>query len=320
MFKKMLVILIVLLLSGCDNNEESLTNQINEKDKLIKEFNAKINDQTDIINNLENENLILEETININKENAINLKDQISSLETDIEELEYDLTVNQTNDAEMSVFESYFVNSLHMTKDIRYLEDEIINKEEARKLFFEAQNFNNYMFRFPVPGTFTPKDQYSDLYGNDIDKVGLKNWFLVNNNGHAMSKEDFDNEILSYFTEDMIEEYSQHIVELGDGEGDIIPTWSQCYGIYNNQMYVGHFHGANAVSKAILREHCVLDLEYISEERDLVRYKIYIPMVRYDDYLLTYTEMIYIEEIIEFEKTINGWRLNAIPKTYESEM
>jgi|GEM_PF-2858220 len=327
------ILLVVISITGCSTNKE-----LEKKDNIInkqKDDVSSYQDKLDVLNN-EIDELIEKNTeyVNNNKslENTIdNLKTEIETLEDFnedkdilIESLEYDMNELQIDEvssmdinSELVVFDGYFNQMQNFRENRKMLINDILGKEEARELFFKAQNYYWFNIMIPLNTVFTPKVTYSELYEEIEDNESLKNWYILSINDSSITKEDLRDKFKQYFSDKTIAEFDRLFFDFGEGFNEINLKDDQHYGVLNNKVYTRLHGGISALPFEILEEYTTLKLEYISKERDIIRYKIIMPCLKFDDYMNEFDEIYYLEESVEFKLTDIGWRLNMIPNTFK---
>lgn len=345
MKKRILVIGILLLISiflvGCNSSGElekinDLINELETKNQLIRELeanNVRIRDLEDKNSQIHDFELKIEKMekdmndLKAEKDDLINDHFEINKKNKMFEEeiISFDIQILKLN-ALIDIYEMVGKRSITIDKNLANFGDEIhilnkiIDKEEAKKLYFDAQEFYEDKFVYHEYQVLTPKDNYEDYYLNNSDKEGLNNWYHIDTGGTPTTRDKFMDGINIYFSGNVLNEFDKYFVDLGDGVTEVERKELQYYGVYRDNVYALLTSGKSGFDSYLYKKDTILVLDYISMDLNVVRYRLFIPVVTIDIYDIEdteFSEIILKEELVEFLRTENGWKLNTIPTVYE---
>lgn len=313
------IIFLTIVLTGCSPSSEveAKVVQVNELMSEVSVLESKLQvleeEKKDLIKRQDDTlkaNSTLEEANN-------SLKIKNDTLESSIETLEKNKVEMGNIEKELNSLKAFFEQSTDVNNRRIILNEEILNKNDAKKLYFEAQKYYQFRFFAPAVSLITPKDKYKELYEDIEGKIALEQWYLINNDGVGMTKQEFIDEIKEYFSMELLDTFDSYFFDLGDGNSEVDLEGTQYYGVFNDKVYARLFGGLSTSETQILRDYCNLTIEHISTDGMKITYKFVMPIVHYDIYLNEFKRIEIIEEIVEFKKGSSGWRVNSIPLTFE---
>lgn len=342
MKRSLLILLMGFLLTGCSVNELEHTIEVKNdmiaklkielenkdsevaklKDKL-KEMNTAIEEKKLLINELDSSNasLIIEkekvesELSKIQIETHDQIIDVNNKYEARLEEAikSTDTYLNQ----EQEVLNNFFEQSTDFRENKWFIDERMISKNLAREKYFEAQMYYWFNFGIPCMEVFTPKSDYPVHYNEISDLETFKSFVLLESDGEIRTKALFDKKTSRLFTQSVTSSLNSNFFELTEDKN--MDNWSgQMYMMYKGDVYAAQVAGISHLPYVTIKNHTSLWLDYISDTRDVVRFKVVFPDISYDDYLNVFGSLSYKTEIVEFKYTEDGWRINNIPKSYES--
>lgn len=179
-------------------------------------------------------------------------------------------------------------------------------------LYTNAQKFYENNFIHDMFESLSPKSDY-DIYSNDeFDLVQLKYWYLMGIEDIPMNIEQFNELVLKYFTNDVLSEIHKIYVRAELDNQKESPRFL----VYKDYMFKQWIDGGTDHEERLLLSQLNLSLISVSDEYDVVTYRISIPTIHFDLMSGNFEEVNERIEIVEFIKTKEGWRMNSIPETY----
>lgn len=323
MLKKWIILMIIsIVLIGCSNS----SNEIAEYKLELENINVVLNQRNEIIaglndriKDLKHQNL---EEVNKSNEKVSLIKEEVSLLYDEKAKLEIKLEEYRINnssfiDIDLRVIADAVDGIDNARVRFNNLNEEIITRSEAMLLYTQAQSFHSNYFVFDMFKTLSPKNDY-DYYtelGFDLDI--FENWYLMKLNDEPMKRVEFDHLILSYFTNEILEEYTKRYVTvlIEGNEEEPIPKRPR-FLVYKDYMLKQWLDSGSTNEEKLLVNQSIFQLVSISDDWDSVVYKASIPKLNFDFLTGKFDSVEYIEEILEFKRTEDGWRLNNIPKSY----
>lgn len=315
--KWVMLIAITSLLIGCSNDKELESYKVE-----LDEINSVLEQRNKEIERLKyREDTMIQEhqtVLNELTEKRVLLEEELELLQLENDTLNASLNEQlDNNDLFISDF-SVLASSLKHIENARYefrsLKDDVITRAEAMSLYTQAQYFHEDNFIHDMFATLSPKSDYDYYTEMGFDLELLDHWYLMDNNDKPMTKDTFDDIILTYFTEDVLETYTAQYIGVLDVEA--LPERWPRFLVYKDHMLKRWMDGGSSHEEKLLVNQSILTLVSISETKDAVVYKAIIPQLHFDFVSGNFESVDFVEEMLEFKKTDAGWRLNGIPKSY----
>ena len=320
MKKLILVILVFSALVGCTNKD-----QIENYEKELKEKNNTIEKTNEALEDSQNKIVFLEEE---HQRNITKFKEKVSSLEDEITvfKLENDnlkasqsaadeASDNKIVDQKDMIYEKKSLTEIFSVKNrkiTKNLGGNLISKADAATLYTESQKFYKEYIIHSMYRGLTPKEDYDIYSSNAFDSDILDDWYLLAIDETPLSVDDFDEVVLDYFTEDVLKEiYNKHVVyDLEDKNG------SGKFLIHKGYVFIQEATGGGDHENILLFNQLNLSLTDTSDSFDVITYNISVPNLHFDLMSGDFEEVYFHDEVVQYVKTQEGWRMNTIPTIY----